>query len=194
MIQRNISFSNRTQSSIFPNSLFTCQRTAAAHQRRRCFMHHFVFPVNNFFQSFFRKLFSSTLPSPSRRLRGSGIASARRRFMPKTPPFVKQFFALFSNFFKDGLQYAGFFSFLFFRKSNSGRDMASTQLKRPSLPYNSRHSEKNACSLPNGCLRDAGSPHQRQQVAGHFDDSLLTASAISEDCPSPLASSKAGPF
>ena len=49
------SFSNRTQSSIFPNSLFTCQRTAAAHQRRRCFMHHLLLPVNNFFSKFFQE-------------------------------------------------------------------------------------------------------------------------------------------
>ena len=45
----------------FPNSLFTCQRTAAAHQRRRCFMHHLLLPVNNFFQSFFGRRFGELL-------------------------------------------------------------------------------------------------------------------------------------
>jgi len=101
LIQRNFRFSNRTQSSIFPNSLFTCQRTAAAHQRRRCFMHHLLFSVNNFFQSFFRKALQHFAPPCPSGLSQCRCASARSSLCLKHQALSNTFFEFFEKILKN---------------------------------------------------------------------------------------------
>ena len=73
----------------------------------------FASSCQQLFSKFFQEALRPALPCLPRRLRGSGIASARCWFMPKSAGIVKHFFEVFPNFFRYGLQYAGFVGYLF---------------------------------------------------------------------------------
>ena len=59
----------------------------------------FRFSCQQLFSKFFQEALRPALPYLPRRLRGSGIASARCWFMPKSAGIVKHFFKVFPTFF-----------------------------------------------------------------------------------------------
>ena len=70
------------------------------------------FSCQQLFSKFFQDALRLCLFRPALRRFGSGIASARRRFMPKSAALVKHFFAYFWKFFAVYLQYIVLYGFL----------------------------------------------------------------------------------
>jgi hypothetical protein len=75
-------------------------------------MHHFVFPVNNFFQSFFRKPFDPPFPACLAGFVEAALPQRGVGLCLKAPALSNTFLRFFPTFFRYGLQYTGFVGFI----------------------------------------------------------------------------------